>query len=78
MSSKIKVGEAIKPIINFEFGDMDQNINIPDDQKEELQNLKTRLSDLEQQMEDEEDEERYDELTDEFNEVYDIVTGTLP
>ena len=36
MSSKIKVGEAIKPIINFEFGDMDQNINIPDDQKEEL------------------------------------------
>jgi len=42
---------------------------LDDDQKEELQNLKTRLSDLEQQMEDEEDEERYDELTDEFNEV---------
>ena len=42
---------------------------LDDDQKEELQNLKTRLSDLEQQMEAEEDEERYDELTDEFNEV---------
>lgn len=42
---------------------------LDNEQKEELQNLKTRLSDLEQQMEDEEDEERYDELTDEFNEV---------
>ena len=42
---------------------------LDDDQKEELQNLKTRLTDLEQQMQAEEDEERYDELSSEFDEV---------
>jgi hypothetical protein len=43
--------------------------SLDDEEKEELQNLKTRLSELELQMKAEEDEERYDELSNEFDEV---------
>jgi hypothetical protein len=49
--------------------------SLDEEQKEELENLKTRFSELEQQIEAEEDEERYDELSNELDEVQEEIDG---
>lgn len=54
----------------FEYAVQEGNLKeLTDEEKEELETLKLRLSELEQQMEAEDDEERYDELSNEFDEV---------
>jgi len=62
--------EGKKAHAAFEYAVQEGNLKeLTDEEKEELQDLKTRLTYLEQQMEVEEDEERYDELSNEFDEV---------
>lgn len=62
--------EGEKANAAFEYAVQEGNLKeLTDEEKEELQNLKTRLIYLEQQMEAEDDEERYDELSNEFDEV---------
>lgn len=61
-------GEKAHAAFQYAIGNGELS-ELDDEQKEKLQNLKTRLTDLEQQMEAEEDEERYNELSSEFDEV---------
>jgi len=54
----------------FQYAVQESNLReLDEDQKEELQNLKRRLAELEQEIENEEDEDRKDELSSEFDEV---------